>query len=38
MFFPVTSAKGERNISVLRLVKNYLRSTMGQERVSAPCV
>ena len=36
--FPVTSAECERSISVLRLIKNYLRSTMGQERVSALCL
>ena len=31
---PVTSATAERSFSKLKLVKNYLRSSMGQERVS----
>lgn len=33
--FPVTSCECERSISVLRLLKTYLRSTMGQERLSS---
>ena len=32
--FPVTSCECERSISILRLLKTYLRSTMGQERLS----
>lgn len=31
---PVTTASCERSISKLKLIKNYLRSTMGQERLS----
>ena len=31
---PVTVASGERSFSKLKLVKNFLRSTMGQERLS----
>ena len=31
---PVTSCECERSISVLRRLKTYLRSTMGQERLS----
>ena len=31
---PVTSCECERSISVLRRLKSYLRSTMGQERLS----
>ncbi len=31
---PVTKASGERSFSKLGLVKNRLRSTMGQERLS----
>ena len=31
--FPVTSCKCERSISILRLLKTYLRSTMGKERL-----
>lgn len=31
---PVTSASAERSFSKLKLVKNYLRSAMGQERLS----
>ena len=33
--FPVTSCECERSISVLRLLKTYLRSTMGQERMTS---
>uniref|UniRef100_H3ATM6 DUF4371 domain-containing protein n=1 Tax=Latimeria chalumnae TaxID=7897 RepID=H3ATM6_LATCH len=33
--FPVTSCECECSISALRLLKSYLRSTMGQERVTA---
>ena len=32
--FPVTSCECERSISILRLLKTYLRSTMGQEGLS----
>ncbi|XP_058222957.1 uncharacterized protein LOC131332676 [Rhododendron vialii] len=31
---PVTVASGERNFSKLKLIKNYLRSTMSQERLN----
>ena len=31
---PVTVASAERSFSKLKLVKNFLRSTMGQERLS----
>ncbi|KAF7646201.1 hypothetical protein LDENG_00191670, partial [Lucifuga dentata] len=31
---PVTNASGERSFSKFRLVKNRLRSTMGQERLN----
>ena len=31
---PVTVASAERNFSKLKLVKNYLRSTMSQERLN----
>jgi len=34
----VTVAKAERSFSKLRLIKNYLRSTMSQERLSALAV
>lgn len=32
--FPVTNASGERSFSKLKIVKNRLRSTMGQERLN----
>ena len=32
---PVTVATAERSFSKLRLIKNYLRSTMGQDRLCA---
>ena len=32
--FPVTSCETERSVSKLRRLKNYLRSSMGQERMS----
>ncbi|KAK5648014.1 hypothetical protein RI129_002906 [Pyrocoelia pectoralis] len=31
---PVTVASGERSFSKLKIIKNYLRATMGQERLS----
>uniref|UniRef100_A0A6P7FT20 Uncharacterized protein LOC114333770 n=1 Tax=Diabrotica virgifera virgifera TaxID=50390 RepID=A0A6P7FT20_DIAVI len=31
---PVTVAKAERSFSKLKIIKNYLRSTMGQERLA----
>lgn len=31
---PVTVASGERSFSKLKIIKNYLRSTMSQERLS----
>ena len=31
---PVTVASGERTFSKLKLIKNYLRSTMSQERMN----
>ena len=34
MTFGVTSAPAERSFSSLRRIKTYLRSTMGQERLS----
>lgn len=33
--FPVTSASAERSFNKLKLVKNYLRSAMVQERLSS---
>ncbi|KAI4816568.1 hypothetical protein KUCAC02_008891 [Chaenocephalus aceratus] len=35
---PVTVATAERSFSKLKLIKNYLRSTMGQERLSGPAL
>ena len=32
---PVTSCECERSVSILRLIKTLLRSTMGQERLNA---
>lgn len=32
---PVTVASAERSFSKLKIIKNYLRSTMGQERLSS---
>ncbi|EZA54577.1 Zinc finger MYM-type protein, partial [Ooceraea biroi] len=32
---PVSIASCERSFSKLKLIKNYLRSTMGQERLSS---
>ena len=32
---PVTTAECERSVSVLRRLKTYLRSSMGQERLSS---
>lgn len=31
---PVTTATGERSFSALKYIKNYLRSTMGEERLN----
>ena len=33
--FPVSNAKCERSFSVLKLVKSYLRASMGQERLTS---
>lgn len=35
---PVSTASAERSFSKLKLIKNYLRSTMGQQRLSALAV
>lgn len=32
---PVTVAEGERSFSKMNIIKNYLRSTMGQSRMSS---
>ncbi|XP_048514957.1 zinc finger MYM-type protein 1-like [Athalia rosae] len=32
---PITVASGERSLSKLKLIKTYLRSTMGQDRLTA---
>jgi len=31
---PLSNASGERSFSVLKRVKNYLRSTMGEDRLN----
>lgn len=31
---PVTTATGERSFSALKYIKNYLRSTMGEQRLN----
>lgn len=31
---PLSNASGERSFSVLKRVKNYLRNTMGEERLN----
>lgn len=31
---PVSVASGERSFSAMKLIKNYMRSTMGQERLT----
>ena len=31
----VTNSTGERSFSKMKLVKNYMRNTMGQERLSS---
>jgi len=31
---PVTTATGERSLSALKYIKNYLRSTMGEPRLN----
>ena len=33
--FPITSCETERSVNALRRLKTYLRSTMGQERMSS---
>ena len=33
--FPVSNAKCERSFSVLKLVKTYIRATMGQKRLTS---
>lgn len=35
---PVTTASPERSFSTLRRLKNYMRSTMGQERLNGLAV
>jgi hypothetical protein len=35
MTLPFTKTEGERSFSVLKRVKNHLRSTMSQERLSS---
>jgi hypothetical protein len=34
MTIPISVASAERSFSKLQLIKNYLRSTMSQERLS----
>ena len=38
MTLPVSSAQAERTFSTMKRVKNYLRSTMGDERLSDLCL
>ena len=38
LLFPVSSCTAERSFSVLKRVKSYLRSTMGQERLNHCCI
>ncbi len=35
MTIPVTNASGERSFSVLKRIKNYLWSVLGQEKLSS---
>jgi len=35
---PVSTASAERSLSKLKIIKNYLRNTMTQERLSAIAV
>lgn len=35
---PVTTASCERSFSKLKLIKNYLRSTIGQERLTSMAI
>jgi hypothetical protein len=34
LMMPITTAKAERSFSKLKIIKNYMRTTMGQERLS----
>ena len=34
LMLPVTVASNERSFSKLKIIKNYLRSSMGQERLT----
>ena len=38
LLFPVSSCTAERGFSVMKFVKSYLRSTMGQERLNHLCL
>ena len=38
LLFPVSSCTAERGFSVMKYVKSYLRSTMGQERLNHCCL
>ena len=38
MTSPVSSAQAERTFSTIKRVKNYLRSTMGDERLRDLCL
>ncbi|KYN17600.1 Zinc finger MYM-type protein 1 [Trachymyrmex cornetzi] len=38
LYIPVTNCSAERSFSVLRRVKNYLRSTMCDERLNCSAV